>query len=161
MTRRQISIAGRRIVRRSVSLLGPVAAEPVGGVDYSKLGLTSGHLFALDVDTTFGRALDVVIPIPGEQPLSIKLNPYSVRGEGFKCFETKDGGLNEVDAVAAAAQKSGRLGQVGFQWRADPRFVQPMKLVHDGEIGDLIENRVLWSNSWGRLTGWIAKRAPG
>lgn len=64
----------------------------------------------------------------------------------------------EGDAVQRAADQSGRIVQVGFQRRADPRFVQPMKLVHDGEIGDLLEGRVLWSNSWGPLTGWFGQR---
>jgi predicted dehydrogenase len=33
-----------------------------------------------------------------------------------------------------------------------------MKLVHEGEIGELLEGRVLWSNSWGPLTGWFGQR---
>ncbi len=64
----------------------------------------------------------------------------------------------ECDAVDQAAKQSGRIVQVGFQRRADPRFIQPMKLVHDGEIGALLEGRVLWSNSWGPLTGWFGQR---
>lgn len=64
----------------------------------------------------------------------------------------------EADAVAKAAAKGKKIVQVGFQRRADPRFVQPMAQVHAGEIGTLLEGRVLWSNSWGPLTGWFGQR---
>jgi predicted dehydrogenase len=33
-----------------------------------------------------------------------------------------------------------------------------MKQVHDGELGDLIEGRVLWSNAWGPLYRWLGLR---
>jgi myo-inositol 2-dehydrogenase/D-chiro-inositol 1-dehydrogenase len=64
----------------------------------------------------------------------------------------------ECDEVQQAAEKSGRIVQVGFQRRADPRFIQSIQCVHDGEIGELLEGRVLWSNSWGPLTGWFGQR---
>jgi len=49
--------------------------------------------------------------------------------------------------------------QIGFQRRADPRFIEPMKLIHAGELGDLVEGRIMWSNSWGPLGDWFGKRA--
>jgi Metallo-peptidase family M12 len=81
------------VSRETVQVVG----QPIKGIDYSKLGLIKGDLFALDVDTTPGKPMDVVIPIPGERPLSIKLNPYSIRGENFKLYETRTGVLTEVD----------------------------------------------------------------
>ena len=66
--------------------------------------------------------------------------------------------LAECDAVVAAANRSKQIVQLGFQRRADPRFVEPVKLVHAGEIGDLLEGRILWSNSWGPLFGWLGKK---
>lgn len=66
--------------------------------------------------------------------------------------------IDEADAVAKAVENGKQIVQVGFQRRADPRFVQPMAMVHAGEIGTLLEGRVLWSNSWGPLIGWFGQR---
>jgi len=91
-------VAGAQEARvASTRLPIAVRGQAVDGIDFSKLGLVRGTLFKLDVDPTPGKSMDVVIPIPGERPLMIKLNPYSVRGEGFKLFETKTGVLTEVD----------------------------------------------------------------
>ena len=64
----------------------------------------------------------------------------------------------DCEAVAAAANASKQIVQVGFQRRADPRFVETMGLVHGGELGELIEGRIAWSNAWGPLHGWFGKR---
>ena len=66
--------------------------------------------------------------------------------------------LAECDRLVAAAAASRQIVQFGFQRRADPRFIEPMKLVHAGELGDLVEGRVCWSNSWGPLTDWFGKK---
>ena len=34
-----------------------------------------------------------------------------------------------------------------------------MKQIHAGEIGELVEGRILWSNAWGPLGDWFGKRA--
>lgn len=64
----------------------------------------------------------------------------------------------ECNAVVDAANNSKQIVQIGFQRRADPRFIETMQQVHDGELGDLVEGRILWSNSWGPLYGWFGKR---
>jgi predicted dehydrogenase len=61
----------------------------------------------------------------------------------------------ECDAVVAAANGSDRIVQVGFQRRADPRFIETMGQVHAGELGNLVEGRIAWSNAWGPLYGWF------
>jgi predicted dehydrogenase len=33
-----------------------------------------------------------------------------------------------------------------------------MEQVHKGELGDLVEGRILWSNSWGPLYDWFGQR---
>jgi myo-inositol 2-dehydrogenase / D-chiro-inositol 1-dehydrogenase len=66
--------------------------------------------------------------------------------------------LRQCDDLIAAEKKSGRIVQIGFQRRADPRFIEPMKLVHAGELGELVEGRVCWSNSWGPLTDWFGRK---
>lgn len=74
-------------------------------------------------------------------------------GEKPMCLSLKD-----CDLVIEAAKKSNRIVQLGFQRRSDPRFVETMKQVHGGEIGTLLEGRVLWSNSWGPLYDWFGLR---
>ncbi len=64
----------------------------------------------------------------------------------------------ECDNVVAATQASSRIVQIGFQRRADPRFIETMELVHSGELGRLVEARVCWSNAWGPLYDWFGKR---
>src|SRR5579859_446114 len=63
--------------------------------------------------------------------------------------------MTECDAVVAAAESSERIVQIGFQRRADPRFIETIRQVHDGELGELVEGRIAWSNAWGPLYGWF------
>ncbi len=75
-------------------------------------------------------------------------------GEKPMCLTPAD-----CDKVVKAANASKQIVQIGFQRRADPRFIEPMKLIHAGELGDLVEGRIMWSNSWGPLGDWFGKRA--
>jgi predicted dehydrogenase len=75
-------------------------------------------------------------------------------GEKPMCLTPAD-----CDRVVKATAGSKRIVQIGFQRRADPRFVEPMKLIHAGELGELVEGRILWSNAWGPLGDWFGKRA--
>jgi predicted dehydrogenase len=75
-------------------------------------------------------------------------------GEKPMCLTPQD-----CDRVVKAANASKLIVQIGFQRRADPRFIEPMKLIHEGELGDLVEGRIMWSNSWGPLGDWFGKRA--
>ena len=74
-------------------------------------------------------------------------------GEKPMCLSRAD-----LDAVAKAARESKQIVQIGHQRRADPHFIEPIAAVHRGEIGDLVEGRILWSNSWGPLYGWFGQR---
>jgi predicted dehydrogenase len=75
-------------------------------------------------------------------------------GEKPMCLTPED-----CDRVVKAANGSKQVVQIGFQRRADPRFIEPMRLIHGGELGDLVEGRIMWSNSWGPLGDWFGKRA--
>ncbi len=75
-------------------------------------------------------------------------------GEKPMCLTPAD-----CDRVVKAANASKQIVQIGFQRRADPRFIEPMKLIHEGELGDLVEGRIMWSNAWGPLGDWFGKRA--
>ena len=66
--------------------------------------------------------------------------------------------IPDLNRVVDAAKKSDRIVQLGFQRRADPRFIEPMGLIHKGELGRLVEGRITWSNAWGPLTDWFGKR---
>jgi len=74
-------------------------------------------------------------------------------GEKPMCLTRAD-----LDAVVKAARESKQIVQIGHQRRADPHFIEPIAAVHRGEIGDLVEGRILWSNSWGPLYGWFGQR---
>jgi myo-inositol 2-dehydrogenase/D-chiro-inositol 1-dehydrogenase len=74
-------------------------------------------------------------------------------GEKPMCLSRRD-----CDALVAAARASKCIVQIGFQRRADPRFIEAVRLVHAGEIGKLIEGRILWSIAWGPLSDWRARR---
>jgi len=74
-------------------------------------------------------------------------------GEKPMCLNRAD-----LDAVVKAVRASKQIVQIGHQRRADPHFIEPITAVHRGEIGDLIEGRILWSNSWGPLYGWFGQR---
>ena len=74
-------------------------------------------------------------------------------GEKPMCITRTD-----CDRVVAAAARGDQVVQIGFQRRADPRYVETIGQVHNGELGDLIEGRILWSNAWGPLYGWFGHR---
>ncbi|APW58790.1 Gfo/Idh/MocA family protein [Paludisphaera borealis] len=74
-------------------------------------------------------------------------------GEKPMCLTRAD-----LDAVVKATHESKQIVQIGHQRRADPHFIEPIAAVHHGEIGDLVEGRILWSNSWGPLFGWFGQR---
>jgi myo-inositol 2-dehydrogenase / D-chiro-inositol 1-dehydrogenase len=64
----------------------------------------------------------------------------------------------DCDKVVAAAGKSKQIVQIGHQRRADPRFIETMSQIREGELGEMVEGRILWSNSWGPLLGWFGRR---
>jgi len=66
--------------------------------------------------------------------------------------------LAECDRVLEAAKRGDVIFQVGFQRRANPFVIAAVKQVHSGDIGELVEGRIQWSNSWGPLGGWFGKR---
>ena len=66
--------------------------------------------------------------------------------------------VTECNAIVEAANSSNQIVQVGFQRRADPRFLETMRLLRAGELGALVEGRIAWSNSWGPLYGWFGHR---
>jgi myo-inositol 2-dehydrogenase/D-chiro-inositol 1-dehydrogenase len=67
--------------------------------------------------------------------------------------------VKELDDVCKAAEGSPKLVvQVGYQWMCNPRFIEAIKRVHDGEIGDIVEGRFARHNSANPLRGWFSHR---
>jgi len=76
-------------------------------------------------------------------------------GEKPMCITVK-----EANALVKAAQNAPKIVvQIGFQRRASPHYQEAIALIRQGEIGELIEGRVAWANSWGPLRGWFSRRA--
>jgi predicted dehydrogenase len=71
--------------------------------------------------------------------------------------------LAECDLlIAGAAEHSGRAVHVGFQRRSNPRYREAVGLIHQGELGTLIEGTAAWVSSNGPMNGhdgWLACRA--
>ena len=99
----------------------------------------------------------VVAAVPCDLHAALYLDVIAAKkdlyGEKPLCLTRSD-----LDAVVNAAKKSSQVVQIGHQRRADPRFIEPMARIHEGEIGDLVEGRIHWSNSWGPLLGWFGKK---
>ncbi len=65
-------------------------------------------------------------------------------------------GVRKVIAAAEAA-KAKRLSVVaGTQRRHEPCYLEAMKLLHDGQIGEIVSARCAW-NQWGL---WVHERQP-
>ncbi len=67
--------------------------------------------------------------------------------------------VKELDAVCKAAEANPKLVvQIGYQWMANPRFIEAIDRVHRGEIGDLVEGRFARHNGASPLRGWFSHR---
>jgi predicted dehydrogenase len=87
-------------------------------------------------------------------------NYLDVIASGKDLYAEKPMCLNakECQEVVDAANGSSSIVQLGFQRRADPRFIETMGQIWAGELGTLVEGRIAWSNSWGPLYGWFGKK---
>ena len=125
-------------------ITGAGQKEPAGTDSWKKLLDMKGIdavVSALPCDLHAANYLDVIAAgkdLYGEKPM---------------CLTPAD-----CNAVVGAANKSKQIVQIGFQRRADPRFIETVKQVHGGELGELVEGRILWSNAWGPLLDWFGQR---
>lgn len=68
-------------------------------------------------------------------------------GEKPLCTEA-----NEADALVEAQDRNPQVvGQIGFQRRATQLYAEGVKRIRDGAIGDPMDGRGAWNNSWGPL----------
>jgi predicted dehydrogenase len=66
-------------------------------------------------------------------------------------------GVRAVMAAADAAKKKGLAIVAGTQRRHDPKYVEAMRRIHDGAIGEVMAAQVYWNQ--GAL--WNVERTPG
>lgn len=118
--------------------------KPEGTPEWKKLLDMSGIdavISALPCDLHAPNYLDVISAgkdLYGEKPMCLS--------------------MADCDKVVKATHDHDRIVQIGFQRRADPRFIESMKQIHNGHLGQLVEGRIMWSNSWGPLYDWFGKR---
>ena len=65
-------------------------------------------------------------------------------------------GIRKILATNEIAKKKNLMVAVGLQRRHDERYIDAMKQIHDGAIGDIVNTRVYW-NSGGL---WVRPRKP-
>ncbi len=67
--------------------------------------------------------------------------------------------VKELDDCCAMAEANPKLiVTMGFQWMYHPSYIEAVKRVHDGEIGDIVEGRVARHNGASPLIGWFSHR---
>jgi predicted dehydrogenase len=95
-------------------------------------------------------AVDVVLITgpPGYRPLHFE---YAVRSGKHVFMEkpvaTDPAGIRRVLAAAGEAKKKNLKVGVGLQRRHQPSYLEAIKRINDGEIGDLVALRCYWNGS--------------
>ncbi len=86
-------------------------------------------------------------------------------GAGKHLYAEKPLGLTGAECaqlIAAAAARPELALHVGFQRRSNPRYRAGVDLIHQGELGPLIEGTAAWVSSNGPMNGhdgWLSRRA--
>jgi hypothetical protein len=65
-------------------------------------------------------------------------------------------GVRRVLAATEESKKKNLAVQVGLQRRHEAKYIETIKAIHDGAIGDIILARAYWNGS----TPWVRKRQP-
>jgi myo-inositol 2-dehydrogenase/D-chiro-inositol 1-dehydrogenase len=104
-----------------------------------------------------GADLVIVATPPGFRPLQFEAAVEA----GKNIFMEKPlgvdaPGIRRVMAANEKAKAKNLMVAVGLQRRHDPRYLETMKRIHDGAIGDILFSRVYW-NSGGL---WVRPRQP-
>jgi len=127
-----------------------------------KVDVKDDHMFAgfdayqKAIDS--GADLIVIATPPGFRPIHFE---YAVK-QGKNIFAEKPvatdaAGIRKfLAAVAEAKAKNLKVG-VGLQRHHQANYIETIKRIHDGEIGDMRLLRVFWNGS----TPWVRQRTPG
>ncbi|MEO0556883.1 MAG: Gfo/Idh/MocA family oxidoreductase [Bacteroidota bacterium] len=69
--------------------------------------------------------------------------------------------LAEADAILAAQQAAGTVGQMGFNYRFHPLHREARERIQRGNVGELVSLRTVFSSPARSLPGWKSARASG
>jgi len=69
-------------------------------------------------------------------------------------------GIRSVLASSELARQKGLAIGAGTQRRHDPKYVEVMKRVHNGDIGELVAGQCYWVQGWVRQWGFYTERQP-
>ncbi|MCG8586842.1 MAG: Gfo/Idh/MocA family oxidoreductase, partial [Pirellulales bacterium] len=115
-------------------------------------GGLDGYKKAIDV----GCDLVVIATPPGFKPQQFE---YAVK-QGKHVFMEKPvaadaPGVRRVLAAVEESKKKNLMVGIGLQRRHEPRYIETIKRIHDGAIGDIICSRVYWNGGgiWYRNQG--------
>ncbi|TWU27060.1 Inositol 2-dehydrogenase [Novipirellula galeiformis] len=99
---------------------------------------------AIDVDCD----LVVIATPPGFKPQQFE---YAIEKNRHVFMEkpvaSDAPGVQRVLAAVEASKKKNRMVGIGLQRRHEPRYMETIKRIHDGAIGDVITQRVYWNGS--------------
>ncbi len=104
-----------------------------------------------------GVDLVILATPPGFRPIHFE---YAVK-QGKNVFMEKPvatdaGGIRRVLAAAEEAKKKNLKVGVGLQRHHDPKYIETVKRIQDGEIGDLVLTRAYWNDGG----VWVRPRKP-
>lgn len=109
-----------------------------GDEDYRKL------LQRDDVHAVFSA-----LPCDMHGPMYLKCFEHGKHFYGEKPLCIK---ASEADALVEAQKLNPEIiAQVGFQRRASEKYANAIKMIREGAVGDLMDGRGAWNNSWGPL----------
>src|SRR6056297_2417379 len=117
-------------------------------------GGLDGYKKAIDVDCD----LVVIATPPGYKPQQFE---YAV-SKGRHIFMEKPVasdavGVRRVLESVEESKKKNLMVAIGLQRRHEPRYIETIKRIHDGAVGDIIASRVYWNG--GGI--WYRNRNPG
>src|SRR3984957_15694400 len=104
----------------------------------------------------------VVVALPCDRHAEAYL---AALGAGKHLYAEKPLGLTKAECaqlIGAAAARPELALHVGFQRRSNPRYRAAVELIHQGELGPLIEGTAAWVSSNGPMNGhdgWLGRRA--
>lgn len=123
-----------------------------------KLKKTHGEKVAVDAENIFtgldgykaaidsGVDLVVIATPPGFKPQQFE---YAINNNKHVFMEkpvaSDAPGVRRVLAAVEESKKKNRMVAIGLQRRHEPRYVETIKRIHDGAIGDVITLRVYWN----------------
>ncbi len=105
-----------------------------------------------------GPDLVILATPPGFRPIHFKAAVEAGKHVFMeKPVATDAGGIRSVLATAEEAKKKNLKVGVGLQRHHDPKYIETIKRIHDGELGDIIMTRAYWNDAG----VWVRPRKPG